>query len=219
MGCGASSQGRAGSSRSRVLDAVVATTTSTAANVVEVAGEVATEVAERARRGDVAAALAETATGDAANAAVELGKTAGQVLETAGEALLELGKTLPWVAPVAFLIGAVVKAAHDVHVLKGDALKFCNFVRTAEAVLNEAALAGTLGAAREAVDMVRAALEATLAHLQKLSGQSKMSAILVVSKDKVRFAELQSELQRCMDLVAVATSPFVLPSGTNMKQQ
>ena len=75
----------------------------------------------------------------------------------AGEALLAVGAHLPWIAPVAFLIGAVVKAAHDVHVLKGDALAFANFVRTAEGVLNDAALAGTLGAAKDAVDQARAA--------------------------------------------------------------
>lgn len=124
----------------------------------------------------------------------------------AGEALLAVGQHLPWIAPVAFLIGAVVKAAHDVHVLKGDALKYANFVRSAEAVLNEAAMAGTLGAAKDAVEQARAALEATLAHLQKLSSQSKMTAMLVASKDKDKFAELQTELQRCIELVALAAS-------------
>jgi hypothetical protein len=142
------------------------------------------------------------------SATVQKAQGAAQFVDTsvAGEALLAVGQHLPWIAPVAFLIGAVIKAAHDVAVLKGDALKFANFVRTAEAVLNEAALAGTLAAAEDAVAQARSALEATLAHLQKLSVQSKMAAMLIASRDKDKFAELQAELQRCMDLVALAAS-------------
>ena len=124
----------------------------------------------------------------------------------AGEALLAVGQHLPWIAPVAFLIGAVVKAAHDVQVLKGDALKFANFVRTAEGILNDAALAGTLGAAKDAVEQARAALEATLAHLQKLGTLSKFSALLTASSNKDTFLDLQVELGRCMGLVGVAAS-------------
>ena len=66
------------------------------------------------------------------------GLVADSSSSAAGEALLAVASHLPWIAPVAFLIGSIVKAAHDVHVLKGDALKFANFVCAAEAVLNEA---------------------------------------------------------------------------------
>lgn len=124
----------------------------------------------------------------------------------AGEALLAVGQHLPWIAPVAFLIGAVVKAAHDAHTLKGDALKYAAFVRSVEAVLNEAALAGKLALAEAAVAQARAALEASLAHMLKLSCQKKMTALLVASRDKGRFAELQAELQRCTDLVGLAAA-------------
>ena len=219
MGCGASSQGRAGSSRSSVLDAVVATTTSTAANVVEVAGEVATEVAERARTGDVAAALAETATGDAANAAVELGKTAGQVLETAGEALLELGKTLPWVAPVAFLIGAVVKAAHDAKVLRADSLAFAVVVRSVESVLMHVGEEGALDDVKEPVDALRGVLEEGLGHCNKLASQSAITAILLSTRDAKRFDDLQSDISKYLQLVTAAASITAVTLQTQQFKQ
>jgi hypothetical protein len=41
-----------------------------------------------------------------------------EVASAAGSALLALGKELPWVAPIAFLIGGVVQAAMDVQELK-----------------------------------------------------------------------------------------------------
>jgi hypothetical protein len=132
--------------------------------------------------------------------------TSGTAAAVAGEGLLAVAQHLPWIAPVAFLIGAAVKAAHDVKILKGDALKFAKFVRCVEAILNEAALAGTLAAAEDAISQVRSALEATLAHMQKLGCQSRATAMLVASRDKDTFHELQAELKRCMDLVSLATA-------------
>jgi hypothetical protein len=44
----------------------------------------------------------------------------------AGEALLAVGKELPWIGPIAFLIGGVVQAASDAKVSGGlDTLRPC----------------------------------------------------------------------------------------------
>ena len=97
----------------------------------------------------VVGAGAELVAGVAASAAV--GYVAAAVVTGcaagAGEALLSLGAQLPWISPCAFLIGAVIKAASQVRALKADAAAFSRVVRSVEAVLNEAALAGTLSKA------------------------------------------------------------------------
>ena len=56
----------------------------------------------------------------------------------AGEGLLGVAKDLPWIAPVAFLVGAVVKAAQDAAALKEDAARFVRVVRSVEGVLQRA---------------------------------------------------------------------------------
>ena len=57
----------------------------------------------------------------------------------AGEGLLGVAKDLPWIAPVAFLVGAVVKAAQDAAALKEDATRFVRVVRSVEGALQRAA--------------------------------------------------------------------------------
>ena len=52
-----------------------------------------------------------------------------------GEALLELAKTLPIVAPVAFLIGAIASSAVSAVNLKSDCLEFGKIVSTLEGIL------------------------------------------------------------------------------------
>jgi hypothetical protein len=86
---------------------------------------------------------------------------------TAGGALLAFSAQLPWVAPAAYLIGAIIKAAHDAKVLKADAQSFSRVVSTVEGVLNEAADKGTLSCAEDAVGQTRTVLEEALAHLHK----------------------------------------------------
>ena len=57
-------------------------------------------------------------------------RPAAAAVDMAGEGLLGVAKDLPWVAPVAFLIGAVVKAAQDAAALKEDAARFVRVVRS-----------------------------------------------------------------------------------------
>ena len=71
-------------------------------------------------------------------------KPAAPAVGLAGEGLLGVAKDLPWVAPVAFLIGAVVKAAQDAAALKEDATRFVRVVRSVEGALQRAAADGKL---------------------------------------------------------------------------
>ena len=109
--------------------------------------------------------------GEAAGAAMT---TAGAVLSqtehfsAAGEALLAVGAQLPWIAPAAYLIGAVVKAAHEVAVLKADAQSFVRVLESVEAILNQAAANGTLRNAQDVVAQVREVMEDALAHCNKV---------------------------------------------------
>ena len=57
--------------------------------------------------GAAAATVARTSNTDKLAGAAALGTSS---VSAAGEALLTVGKHLPWIAPVAFLIGAVVQA-------------------------------------------------------------------------------------------------------------
>ena len=123
----------------------------------------------------------------------------------AGEALLGVAKELPWIAPVAFLIGAVVKAAYDAAALKEDAKGFIRVVRSVEGVLQQAAVDGKLNeSAKEPVALVREALEEALAHCHKLARRGTAVAMLLSGRDGATFEELQTKLHRGCDLLALA---------------
>ena len=139
--------------------------------------------------------------GGAAGASAGAGLAAG-----AGDALLAFTETLPWVAPVAFLIGAVVKSAHDADVMKADAIEFARTVQSVEAVVEEAAQNGTLKKAQQAVESLQRALEDGLAHCQRLQDQSLFAATLLGRRDATRFAEIHDGLHDAVRLVTLAAS-------------
>ena len=106
----------------------------------------------------VAESAAAAVVGSADAAAVVA--TASSALASApGELLLGVAQHLPFVAPVAFLIGAVISAAGSAKTLKADCVEFSKFVASIETVCQEAALQGTLDRAEEAVAQLRSALE------------------------------------------------------------
>jgi hypothetical protein len=61
-----------------------------------------------------------------------------EVGRATGEALVELAKTLPFIAPVAFLICAVASSAATAAVLKNDCMQFVKVLNTVEAILVKA---------------------------------------------------------------------------------
>ena len=157
------------------------------------------------KRQDTAHALvaaAELGAGAAASSVVG-GVVSQSVAGAAGEALLGVAKELPWIAPIAFLIGSVVQAAHDARSLKADARAFVRVVRSVEGVLEQAALDGKLAGAAAPCALIKEALEAGLAHVQKLETQSVCVAMLLSGRDGATFAELQDQLHRACDLLAL----------------
>lgn len=128
------------------------------------------------------------------------------VAGAAGSALLSVGKELPWVAPIAFLIGGVVQAAADVHALKGDAAVFARNVQGVERILQEAGEKGTLSAAKEACEALKEVMEEGLAHCHRLQTQYFITSLLLSGRDSEKFKELSHSLQRELQIVAAAAS-------------
>ena len=122
------------------------------------AGNVARTGATPVSPGTVAESAAAAVVGSADAAAV-VATTSSVMASAPGELLLGVAQHLPFVAPVAFLIGAVISAAGSAKTLKADCAEFSKFVASIEAVCQEAALQGTLDRAEEAVAQLRSALE------------------------------------------------------------
>ena len=182
------------------MDAVrhaVTRTTSAAAHAAEIAVDGVVEAAGESRA-ELAAAAASTAG--------ELMGHATEAASAAGHALLELGKTLPWVAPVAFLIGAVAKAAHDAKTLRADAQAFGRTVESVEDILKEAGDKGTLDKAKNAVDDLRGSLEEGLAYCQRLASQSTFTAMLLSSRDATKLQEINQAIQDSINVITLMAS-------------
>lgn len=81
------------------------------------------------------AAVAGAAAGGAVSA---MDGTVAEVGRATGEALVELAKTLPFIAPVAFLICAVASSAATAAVLKNDCMQFVKVLNTVEAIIVKA---------------------------------------------------------------------------------
>ena len=125
----------------------------------------------------------------------------------AGELLLGVSQTIPFIAPVAFLFAAVLKSTGTAVTLKADALAFGRVVESVESLCQEVALGGAftgeaLMASENAVNDLRAALEDGLAHCQKLQNQAFVSGVLFSGRDSQRYSEIQDALVRhCLCLV------------------
>ena len=119
-------------------------------------------MATPASPGTVAESAAAAAVGSADAAAAVTTAASSALASAPGELLLGVAQHLPFVAPVAFLIGAVISAAGSAKTLKADCAEFSKFVASIEAVCQEAALQGTLDRAEEAVAQLRSALEGGL---------------------------------------------------------
>ena len=90
-----------------------------------------------------------------------------------GEALLELAKTLPIVAPVAFLIGAIASSAVTAVNLRGDCLEFGRIVKVLEAILLRAQ---NLESSQEVIYDVKQSLEEALQLMQKIQDRGFLTS-------------------------------------------
>ena len=130
----------------------------------------------------------------------------GGALSSAGCAVLSFAERIPWVAPVAFLIGAAVRAAHDAKELREDARKFATLVASVEEVLVRAQKEGTLKDSRQAVEVLRSALEEGVAMCNKLAMQGFVKRLILQGTDSRRFAEIQGEIDRGVAMLTLASS-------------
>ena len=133
-------------------------------------------------------------------------RPAAPAVGLAGEGLLGVAKDLPWVAPVAFLIGAVVKAAQDAAALKEDAARFVRVVRSVEGALQRAAADGNLTENAS----IREALEEALAHCHMLAREGTCVAMLL--SDSATFEALQAKLHSACEACAADTNLLVSES-------
>jgi hypothetical protein len=129
----------------------------------------------------------------------------------AGELLLGVSQTIPFIAPVAFLFAAVLKSADTAVTLKADAHAFSRVVESVEALCHEVALGGAFTgeafmASENAVNDLRAALEDGLAHCQKLQNQPFVSGLLFSGRDSQRFSEIEDGMYAAMTLLTAATA-------------
>lgn len=192
MGCGASA--------ARIADGVVDAEMAEVATPQRAAAGVAATVTP------VAADLSSSAM-SGIQPAMSLASAASSDSSLPGQLLLGVAQQLPFVAPVAFLIGAVVGASQSAKTLKADAKAFGRVVVSVEACCEQAALEGSLTEkSGDALALLREALEAGLAHCQKLQKQAFAQGFLFSRSDAKRFSDIQDELQRAMQLLTMAAS-------------
>ena len=145
--------------------------------------------------------------GRAGEAGAGLAEQAAAVADAApGELLLGVAQHLPFVAPVAFLIGAVISAAHSAKTLKADAAEFAAFVASLEALCQEAAAQGSLAKAQTAIEALREALEEGLAHCQRLQVQTFVAGMLFSGSDARKFEDIHTKIKRCMEMLSTVAS-------------
>lgn len=146
-------------------------------------------------------AVAMTAASSVASGVVDANPE--ELLKVTGQALLEVAKTLPLVAPVAYLIGAIASSAVTAVSLKSDCLEFGKVVRMLENVLLKAE---SLESQTDVIDDVRTSLEEALAHMQQMQDRGVLSATFLARSDKNRFEELKTKIEQAIQRLTLASS-------------
>ena len=140
-----------------------------------------------------------------------------------GEALLEVAKTLPFVAPVAYLVGAIASSAVTAVAMKADCLEFGKVVQQLEGVLVKAEdLEDQLGV----VDDVRDSLEEAPQLMETLQQRGVLSSVLYSKSDKNRFEEIREKIEKAIarlnlaatvEAAAIAKAQFKQSAGLQQK--
>jgi len=194
MGCGFSKQA-----------ASDATQESLRSRGSKLAGDAAESALEGIETGMECAENAE----EAAEAALAI---AGGIVAVAGEALLELGKSLPWVAPVAILIGACCMAARNVYVLQEDCTKFARLVTQLEKIMLQAKLDNAKGVCED----LKGVLEEGLAQCRRCS---KRYSMILAKKYSEKFKDITEEVQKLAQLLTLSASVDVHSMLSTQYQQ
>ena len=135
-------------------------------------------------------------TGTTAEALTTAGLT---VSLAAGAGLLDVAAHIPFVAPVAFLIGAIILSCQEAESLRSDCKEFSMVAQEVERVLLKAK---DLHKEKEAVESIQAVLEEGMAFVRTLN---KTNVVLQVIGSKHNANELKSCRDRLLSLINTMT--------------
>ncbi len=152
--------------------------------------------AEIAAAGAVAGAMATAAVTAVINSDATLQSAPEELVRVTGEALLEMAKTVPFVAPVAYLIGAIASSAVTAVTLKADCVEFGKIVHTLEKILLKAE---NLESHEEVVDDVKESLEEGLQLMQKMQDRGIIAATFLAKSDKTKFEDLKLRIEQAIN--------------------
>ena len=151
--------------------------------------------AEMAAVGALAGAAA-AATVTAVVNSENLSSAPEDLAKVTGEALLEMAKTVPFVAPVAYLIGAIASSAVTAVTLKADCVEFGKIVQMLENILLKAQ---NLESHEEVVQDVKESLEEGLILMQKMQDRGIIAATFLAKSDKSRFEDLRVRIEQAIN--------------------
>ena len=151
--------------------------------------------AEMAAVGALAGAAA-AATVTAVVNSENLSSAPEDLAKVTGEALLELAKTVPFVAPVAYLIGAIASSAVTAVTLKADCVEFGKIVQMLENILLKAQ---NLESHEEVVQDVKESLEEALMLMEKMQDRGIIAATFLAKSDKSRFEDLRVRIEQAIN--------------------
>ena len=146
------------------------------------------------------AATAAGAAGGEASTALDAAVTVGRVT---GEALLQLAETVPVLAPVAFLVGAVASSACEATQLREDCLEFGKVVQMMEAILLKAE---GLEHQADVVDEVRESLEEALQLLEVMKERGALQIFWTAQSQRSKFEEIRDRIQRAIQRLNLSSS-------------
>ena len=150
----------------------------------------------------ISAAASATA-GYAAGSAVSGDGSLAELGKATGEALIEVAKTLPIVAPVAFLICGIASCAVSAVVLKNDCMQFVRVLNTVEQILLQAQ---NLQQANAAINDVRDILEEALALMNAVQDRGWLTSTFLAKTEKNRFEDLKNQLQEALGRLSLAST-------------
>ena len=131
--------------------------------------------------------VADAITGDAAVASSVL-KVGRQVLETF--------EHVPFIAPVAYLLGAIVSACAEAECFKGDVAEFGAVIERVERVLCKAS---DIQGRRSVVEEIESVLEEALRCITKFKEKSFIRKIAVVGRTAEKLERLKRELSTLLN--------------------
>ena len=152
--------------------------------------------AEIAAAGAVAGAMATAAATAVVNSDANLQNAPEELVKVTGEALLEMAKTVPFVAPVAYLIGAIASSAVTAVTLKADCVEFGKIVQMLEKILLKAE---NLESHEEVVEDVKGSLEEALMLMQKMQDRGIIAATFLAKSDKSKFEDLKVRIEEAIN--------------------